>query len=138
MFGDDGHDVFHVLLASQEDWASLVELLGNQIQDWFPAEHYIREVILIIIIMFLLSVSGQTPGLLHDVTHRHTLVQDPELPIGRLGSGRVHEDPAVLRSQEVRNYYFFIRREGLTFRVLCTSATMEPMYLPPYALPCTN
>merc|ERR1711997_832568 len=80
VFGDDSHDVLNVLLASQEDWTSLVELLGNQIQDWF------------------LSVSGQTSRLLHDVAHRHTLVEHPELSIGSLSRGRVHEDPAVLES----------------------------------------
>lgn len=38
VFGDDGHDVLNILLASQEYWASLVELPGNQIKDWLPAQ----------------------------------------------------------------------------------------------------
>ena len=44
MFGDDSHHVLHILLASEEDWASLVELPGNQIKDWFPAQHSISRV----------------------------------------------------------------------------------------------
>ena len=62
--------------------------------------------------MYSRAGGGEAAGLLHDVRHGHALVHDPQLALGRLAGGRVHEDPAVLRSQEVKHYYFFIRRSS--------------------------
>ena len=48
--------------------------------------------------IILLSVRREAPRLLHDVGHGHTLVENPQLPVGSVRRSGVHEDAAVLES----------------------------------------
>merc|ERR550519_1542988 len=78
MFLYDSHDLLDILLTTQEDGTSLVDLLWSDVKNWN------------------LSISGHSSSILHNPGHRHTLVQHSQLAIRSVSRSGIHENASVL------------------------------------------
>ena len=84
MLGDHLQEILNIILATQVDRTSFMQLSWHNVEHWLPV---IRKNLykMMRFVIFLLSRAGHSSSLLKEECHGHTLVKHTQLAIGVVG-----------------------------------------------------